>query len=96
MELTNENENYKVCNICSVNLPITEFRVKRRACKCCVYKREAKAQKEILRKYYLNHREHLLSYNNNLHKLKREKQPFIRPVGRPKKQQLNETMDINV
>jgi hypothetical protein len=47
-----------------------------------------------MRTYYATNREHLLNYNNYLHKLKREKRTLIKPVGRPKKQKQNEIENV--
>ena len=53
-------ETFKMCKLCSVNLPLFSFRPSRNMCKQCVYKRELKAQKEILRNYYSKNREKLI------------------------------------
>jgi hypothetical protein len=58
METTNES--FKECVICCQNLPITNFRPKRRMCRCCVYKREAQTQKALLREYYLKNKDKLI------------------------------------
>jgi hypothetical protein len=67
MELTNENENCKVCKLCNESLPLTAFRPKRNMCKCCVVKRENTARKELMRNYYYKNKEALDNERKLLH-----------------------------
>jgi hypothetical protein len=65
-------ESFKVCKLCSANLPLSSFRPKRNMCKCCVTKREEKSKKEILRQYYAKNKDKLNEYRMGLYWKSRE------------------------
>ena len=59
------NEILKKCTICCHNLPLINFRPKRRMCKQCVFKREQEPRKQLMRAYYYAHRDDLLNYKKS-------------------------------
>ncbi len=72
----------KICNICNVEKPVSEFRVNHRRCKACVYE----INKTYSKTYYQQNKKRLIEMNKNYYKLNNAHRG---PNGRPRKYNTN-------
>lgn len=80
----------KVCNICHIDKLLDEFNINQRRCKCCQYEKN----KAYSKTYYQQHKERLIQMNINNYKTK-TKCISSAPVGRPRKHQQSEGIELS-
>jgi hypothetical protein len=80
----------RVCNICHIEKILDEFNINQRRCRCCQYEKN----KEYSKNYYQQHKERLIQMNIQNYKTK-VKSANSAPVGRPRKYQQSEGIELS-
>ncbi len=80
----------KVCNICHVEKLLEDFNINQRRCKCCQYEKN----KVYSKTYYQQNKERLIQMNINNYKTKIKCMSSV-PVGRPRKHQQSEGIELS-
>jgi hypothetical protein len=80
----------KVCNICHVEKLLEDFNINQRRCKCCQYEKN----KAYSKTYYQQNKERLIQMNINNYKTKIKCMSSV-PVGRPRKHQQSEGIELS-
>jgi hypothetical protein len=80
----------KVCNICHIDKLLDEFNINQRRCKCCQYEKN----KAYSKTYYQQNKERLIQMNIMNYKTKIKCGSGV-PVGRPRKHQQSEGIELS-
>jgi len=80
----------RVCNICQIEKILDEFNINQRRCKCCQYEKN----KAYSKAYYQQNKERLIQMNINNYKAKIKCNSSV-PVGRPRKHQQSEGIELS-
>ncbi len=80
----------KDCNICHVEKLLEDFNINQRRCKCCQYEKN----KAYSKTYYQQNKERLIQMNINNYKTKIKCMSSV-PVGRPRKHQQSEGIELS-